>query len=259
MMDKVALITGSSRGLAVAFAHELALGGFSLVLNYRRNQERTEKLAEFLTQKYGIEVITLQADMQNPDQLNRMMEQIESRFSRLDVLIHSAGPYIFERKRLADYTDEEWRQMVDGNLSSAFFLLRKAIPMMRKNHFGRIITIGFDRVGDAPGWIYRSAYAAAKVGLASLTKTVAIEEREYGITANMITPGDIRGALKEAQIAEVENKSPRPVVGEDLAKVIRFLIEGSSGFVTGNVIAVTDGTDVIGKSDVGKEVPKGGI
>ncbi len=260
MMDKVALITGSSRGLAVAFAHELALGGFSLVLNYRHHQERTDHLAETLKQKYGVEVMALQADMQHPDQLNSMMEDIESRFSRLDVLIHSAGPYIFERKRLIDYTDEEWRQMVDGNLSSAFFLFRKAIPLMRKHHFGRIITIGFDRVGDAPGWIYRSAYAAAKVGLASLTKTVAIEEREYGITANMITPGDIRGALKEALIAEVEGtSSPRPVVGGDLARVIRFLVEESSGFVSGNVIAVTDGTDVIGKSDVGKEVPKSGV
>lgn len=260
MVNKVALITGSSRGLAVAFAHELAASGISLVLNYRQSVDKVAQLAETLTKNYNIEAITIQADMQNPDQLNRMINQIENHFSRLDILIHSAGPYIFERKRLVEYTDSEWHEMIDGNLSSSFFLFRKVIPLMRQHYFGRIITIGFDRVNDAPGWIYRSAYAAAKVGLASLTKTVAIEEREYGITANMITPGDIRGLQKESLIPDQTPHLPmRPVVGGDLAKVIRFLLEDTSTFVTGNVISVSDGTDVIGKSDVGKEVPTSGI
>ena len=259
-MKKVALITGSSRGLAVAFAHELAASGISLALNYRQNGERAARLAETLATQHHIEAIPVQADIQAQNQVERMLDLIESRFSRLDILIHSAGPYIFERKRLVDYTEREWREMIDGNLNSAFYLFKRAIPLMRKHRFGRIVTIGFDRVDDAPGWMYRSAYAAAKVGLASLTKTVASEEREFGITANMITPGDIRGQQKERPIPDgPENTGLRPVVGGDLAKVIRFLVEDTSLYVSGNVISVSDGTDVIGKSDLGKEVPPSGV
>src|SRR5699024_10832856 len=117
-------------------------------------------------------------------------------------LINNAGPYIFERKKLVDYTDREWYDMIEGNLSAVFHLLKLTIPDMRKKNFGRIITYGFQSADTAPGWVNRSAFSAAKVGLVSLTKTIAYEEAEFGITANMICPGDITGAMKEANISE---------------------------------------------------------
>lgn len=103
-------------------------------------------------------------------------------------MINNAGPYIFERKKLADYTDDEWYGMLEGNLSAVFHLFKAVIPIMRKQQFGRIITYGFQGAAHAPGWLHRSAFGAAKVGLASLTKTIAIEEAEFGITANMVCP-----------------------------------------------------------------------
>jgi 3-oxoacyl-[acyl-carrier protein] reductase len=116
-----------------------------------------------------------------------------------------------------------------------------------------MITIGFDRVETAPAWKFRSAYAAAKTGAASLTKTLAIEEAENGITVNMVCPGDIRGEYKEMKIKNVRDQSDinnpigRPGTGEDIARVISFLCNEDSDFITGSVIPVTGGKDVLNK------------
>lgn len=124
---------------------------------------------------------------------------------------------------------------------------------MRENHWGRIINIGFDRAENSPGWKYRSAFAAAKTGLVSLTKTLAIEEAEHGITVNMICPGDISANFKEANIDDVreikDNYTPvgRPGTGEDIARMIAFLCDKDSDFITGSIIQVTGGKDVLTK------------
>jgi 3-oxoacyl-[acyl-carrier protein] reductase len=124
---------------------------------------------------------------------------------------------------------------------------------MRENKWGRIVTIGFDRVEAASGWIYRSAFAAAKTGAASLTKSIALEEAGNGITANMVCPGDIIGEWKEKNIEDTTtveySASPvgRPGTGEDIARVISFLADEKSGFITGSIIPVTGGKDVLGK------------
>jgi 3-oxoacyl-[acyl-carrier protein] reductase len=122
---------------------------------------------------------------------------------------------------------------------------------MRERKWGRIIFFGFGRAMEAPAWPDRSVYAAAKTGLVSFTKTLAVEEAPFGITVNMICPGDIVGEKKEMRIAEVsgildeETPRGRPGCGEDVARVIRFLVEENSDFVTGNLIHVTGGLDVI--------------
>lgn len=251
-MRKVALVTASASGLAVAFARQLAHDGFNLILNYRKNKTACEELALSLQAQYGIEILVEKADMTKQAEIEAMITAGKQRFDRLDVLIHSAGPFIFRRKRLTEYTDEEWNEMIHGNLTSAFYLFRQVIPLMRPKGFGRIVTVGFDRVEQAPGWGYRSAYAAAKVGLASLTRTVAIEERENGITANMICPGDIRGSLKEAPFPSDPTVGIRTPVGGDLAQVISFLVKPEAQFVTGNILSLTNGADVLSHYDAGK-------
>ncbi len=154
---------------------------------------------------------------------------------------------------MADYEIKEWDYLINGNLNAVFYLSNLLIPYMRKQKWGRIITVGFDRVESAPGWIYRSAFAAAKSGLASLTKTIALEEAEHGITANMVCPGDIIGEWKEREIMESlkekDDSVPvgRPGTGEDVSRVISFLADENSSFITGSVIPVTGGKDVLGK------------
>ncbi|WP_156320878.1 SDR family oxidoreductase, partial [Bacillus sp. JCM 19041] len=155
------------------------------------------------------------------------------------------------KKKLLDYDENEWDYMMDGNLHSAFHLLKHIVPAMREQQFGRIVFYGFQGANSAPGWIYRSAYAAAKVGLVSLMKTVSIEEAEYGITANMVCPGNIMGEMKEATIAEArlhkDGDTPigRSGTGEDIARTVLFLCEDNADMVTGTVVEVTGGVDVI--------------
>lgn len=176
-------------------------------------------------------------------------DQAVNKFGEPNALILNAGPYIFERKYLVDLSDEEWDEVVTGNLSASFWLMRRAIPSMRKQKFGRIITYGFPESASAPGWLHRSAFAAAKTGLVSLTKTVALEEAEYGITANMINPGNIVGAQKEMCIEAAEQDDQTPVgrhgTGEDIARMILFLLAPESDLITGAVIDVTGGVNVI--------------
>lgn len=154
---------------------------------------------------------------------------------------------------MGDYNISEWNYIINGNLNAVFYLSNLIIPSMRKRKWGRIITVGFDRVESAPGWIYRSAFAAAKSGLASLTKTIALEEAENGITANMVCPGDIVGEWKEKAIEDslhtVDPTVPvgRPGTGEDVSRVISFLANEQSSFITGSIIPITGGKDVLGK------------
>jgi 3-oxoacyl-[acyl-carrier protein] reductase len=250
---KTALVTGSATGLGKRTAIELASQGIHLVINYVKNEANALQLAKDLETRYGINAIALQADVSKPEEAERLVNQALEQAGRIDILINGAGPYISERKKLTEYSLEEWHYLLHGNLSSVFYLSRLLIPRMRQERWGRIINFAFDRADHAPGWIYRSAFAAAKTGLVSLTKTMALEEAENGITVNMICPGDIIGAHKEANIADVRTihdpQTPvgRPGSGEDIARTIAFLCADNSDFITGSVIQVTGGKDVLNK------------
>ncbi|PLR81020.1 3-oxoacyl-ACP reductase [Bacillus canaveralius] len=254
MKGKIALITGGSSGIGKSTAIELAKNGVHLIINYRNSKEDAVELASSLTEMYGTENIAVKGDVSDEGQCSKVVSEAFSLFASIDIVIHNAGPYIHEKKRLTDYSPQEWNYLINGNLNGVFYLSRLLIPKMREARWGRIITIGFDRVESAPGWIYRSGFAAAKTGLASLTKTIALEEAEYGITANMVCPGDIIGDWKEKsisdslQVRDSETPVGRPGTGEDIARVICFLVEESSSFITGSIMPVTGGKDVLGKA-----------
>jgi len=182
-----------------------------------------------------------------------LAEEAYNGFGRIDCLINNAGPFIFSRKNMVDYSESEWFEMINGNLTSVFRLAKKVIPIMRNQHFGRIITYGFQNANETPGWIHRGPFAAAKAGLVSLTRTIALEEAANGITANMVLPGLIEQDMKEATIKMAreakDNRTPigRSVTGEDIARTILFLCEADSEMITGSVIDLTGGTDVINR------------
>jgi 3-oxoacyl-[acyl-carrier protein] reductase len=249
---KHAIITAGSKGLGKKVAERFLQMGCSVTINYRSDVDRINALLEEW-ESYKDRIQFVQGDMTNKQDIVNLINEAINKFGRIDYLINNAGPFIFERKRLTDYSDGEWYEMIEGNLSAVFHLLKLTIPIMRNQQFGRIITYGFQDAEDAPGWIYRSAFSAAKVGLCALTKTIALEEAEHGITANMIYPGDIVGDMKEASI-EIsrqthDNRTPigRSGTGEDIARLISFLCEENSDMITGSVIAVTGGLDVINR------------
>ncbi|MFK2824128.1 SDR family oxidoreductase [Bacillus sp. B190/17] len=253
MGRKTVLITGGSRGIGKRTAIRLAEQGYDMMINYRSSQADAEKFAQELSKMFGVQAVAVRGDISNKEDCDNIIQASSEIFDGVDILIHNAGPYVSMRKTMDEYTWDEWQYMINGNLNSAFYLTKLALPYMRKKQWGRVITFGYDRVETAPGWIYRSAFAAAKAGLASLTRTISLEEAKNGITANMICPGDIAGRWKEETIAEARSESSSPVpigrpgTGEDLARVVSFLASEDADFITGSVIPVTGGQDVLGK------------
>lgn len=253
MKKRTALITGGASGIGRKTVLELAEKGMDLVINYRSKEEEAITLSRYITEKYGTKNTIVAGDLSKKADCERVIAHAFQFSPTIDIFVHNVGPYIHERKRMVDYSADEWEYMVKGNLNSFFYLAKPIIEKMREQHWGRIVTVGFDRVETAPGWKFRSAFAAAKTGLASLTKTLALEEAENGITVNMVCPGDIIGKWKEKGIAEAagvsDDSSPigRPGTGEDIARVISFLLSEQSDFITGSIIHINGGKDVLGK------------
>lgn len=248
-----AIITAGSKGIGKKVTEQFLEKGCSVTVNYRSDDARVNELKKEWA-PYNNQLQFVKGDVTNKEDIQDIVEQALERFGRIDYLINNAGPYVFKKKKLVDYSDEEWNEMVDGNLSSVFHFIKLVVPVMRKQAFGRIITYGFQDAEQAPGWIYRSAFSAAKVGLVSLTKSIAIEEAEYGITANMVTPGDIIGDMKESTIADArpieDGKTPigRPGTGEDIARIIEFICQKDSDLITGSVISASGGVEVVNRN-----------
>lgn len=250
---RVALVTGSSRGLGRSIVRFLAASGYSVVVNYHSAQEAAAALVAEL-QANGGQAAAFGADVSDPSQAASLIERAVDALGRLDVLVLNAGPFIFRHQTLADTDEQDWQAMRSGNLDAAYHLLRASLPIMRRQHHGRIIALAFDRAAEAPGWPGAAAYAAAKVALLSLIRSVALEEASRGITANAVAPGDVRPQWKEAtrQQALRPDAAPqapvgRPGSGEDIARAVAFFAAVESDFVTGNVLYVDGGLDVLAR------------
>ncbi|MCE5243057.1 MAG: SDR family oxidoreductase [Syntrophobacteraceae bacterium] len=253
MNGKTALITGSAGGIGKRIATELAKRSYGIILNYRTRKDAAERLSCDLKERYGIPVAAVGGDVSSWQGASRLVEAALRHFDSIDILVNNVGPYVAERKKVVDYDFEEWNRIVNGNLNSVFYLSKLIVPQMRRNRWGRIVNIGFERVETAPGWVNRSAYAAAKVGLVSLTKTLALEEAPHRITVNMICPGDIRGEWKEADIARARESGDaivpigRKGTGEDIARGIAFLCQEDSDLITGTILTVSGAQDILSR------------
>lgn len=247
---RTALITGSAKGLGKMTALALAESGCNIILNYVHSELEAHALKDELQMK-GARCTCIQADVSRPEDVKRLVHVMQAECMMPDIVVNNAGPFIRERREFVDYTDDEILYIVNGNLTGVMLLDHLLLPNMREKGWGRIIHYGFGHAAEARAWPHRAVYAAAKVGLVSFTKTLAVEEAPHGITVNMVCPGDIRGADKERTIAEVAHRedaeSPRgrPGSGEDIARVIQFLCEEKSDFITGNMIDVSGGLDPI--------------
>ncbi|PKR79284.1 3-ketoacyl-ACP reductase [Halalkalibacillus sediminis] len=244
------VITAGTKGLGKKMTDYFLEHGYSVTATYFSDLAKADQLLEENpndTDRIHIE----QLDVLDPTQIERVISRAYQKFGRIDCLVNNAGPYIFERKKLHDYSDSEWNEMIRGNLDASFHILKNVLPIMRKQQFGRLVFLGFQGANHSSGWIYRSAFAAAKVGLSSLLKSVALEEAENRITANMVAPGNISGEMKEANIEESRKKNStetpigRPGTGEDIARTVGYLCKDDSDMITGSVIEVTGGLDVI--------------
>ncbi|GAA3409103.1 SDR family oxidoreductase [Paenibacillus hodogayensis] len=247
---KTALVTGSAKGLGKRTALTLARLGCDVAVNYVNSESEAYALVGEL-EALGVRSMAVQADVSRREDNVRLIGTVEREWGAVDILVNNAGPFIRERRTFDEYELDEIDEVLHGNLLGVMQLDRLALPGMRRRGWGRIVHFGFGRAAEARGWPHRAVYAAAKVGLVSLTKTLAEELAASGVTVNMICPGDIRGANKEKSIEEVahlndpEFPGVRQGSGEDVARVIGFLCMPQSDFLTGNIMEVSGGFDPI--------------
>jgi 3-hydroxybutyrate dehydrogenase len=196
LAGKVSLITGSTSGIGLGIARALASAGSDIVLNGFGKLEQVAELQQEIAADYRVRVTYSAADMSKPDAIQKMIEHTLRSSGRLDILVNNAG--IQHVAALQDFPPEKWDAILAINLSSAFHTARLVLPAMLANKWGRIINIA-----SAHGLVaspYKSAYVAAKHGIVGLTKVIALETAELGITCNAICPGYVYTPLVEAQI-----------------------------------------------------------
>lgn len=250
MVGKVALITGSAKGLGKRTALTLAEQGCHIALNYVHSEAEARALQAEI-ERTGVRCIAVQADVSRREDIELLVDQVRGALGTVDILVNNAGPFIRERRLFADYSQKEILAMIDGNLVGTMLLDHLVLPDMRAKKWGRIVHFGFGHASESRAWPHRAVYAAAKTGLVSFTKTLAVEEASFGITVNMVCPGDIRGRNKEITIEEARGLSDgetplgRPGSGEDIARVISFLCHPDSDFITGNIMDISGGLDPI--------------
>lgn len=233
-----ALITGASRGIGRAIAEALAADGYDLILTCRNSIGELESYASSLEEKYGISVCAERVDMSSPSDVRELFEGITD----LDVLVNNAGiSYI---GLLQDMTDEEWNDVIDTNLSSAFYTCRQAIPLMLKKHSGRILNIS--SVWGNVGASLETAYSASKGGMNAFTRALSKELAPSSIAVNAIACGvidtDMNSAFSEEDMEALRKEIPADRIGkpEEVAGLASLLLKAPL-YMTGQVITLDGG------------------
>ncbi|GMA59891.1 SDR family oxidoreductase [Alicyclobacillus fastidiosus] len=254
MLSRTAFVTSAGKGLGHAMVLALARAGWNVSFTYGGSEEEAKRLEAQITAAGGA-ALAIHCDLFDRASVLQAVAVAKQRFESIDALVHNFGPFVFERKPLADYDEDMWQRMMHGNLTNFFWLYTELIHDMRSRRFGRFVTIGYDGAGEARGWRFRAAYAAAKAGLAALTRSVAREERTFGITANMVCPGDIRGTDKMKMFddvtGQVTEEGLRPAVGEDIARAVAWLCHADSQEVNGTVLEITGAREILARDTLG--------
>lgn len=248
LAGRVALVTGGAGLIGSAISRRLATDGATVVIN-GRDREKAARLATELT-KDGLNAEVAIANVRDEDAVARLVEGILSRHGRLDILINNAGGVgvagAGQPAYVAETSLDDWRNVLDLNLTAAFLCTRAVLPPMVTRQFGRIVSISSAGQFGVMGLAH---YAAAKSGLIGLTKTVALEYGRHGITANVVAPhltesGRPRPAMAETLLAQV----PVPRYGrpEEIAGAVAYLVGPDAGYVSGQVLNVMGGLDWLG-------------
>jgi len=239
---KVALVTGSSRGIGRAVALRFAGEGARVVLNCRRSLEAAREVADRIEVSHPGASLIAQGDVSSREQVEGVVDAAVRTFGRLDILVCNAG-IAGRGLRLLEIRDDDWRTMIETTLTGAFFCARAVVPHMLKAGRGRIITIS--STSGITGGTSGAHYAAAKGGLISLTKALSAELAPRGITVNSIAPSKIETEmLRDAPEKEqLLRKIPVGRFGtpQEIAALALFLASEDAGYITGETIVASGG------------------
>lgn len=242
LQRKAALVTGGTRGIGKGIALSLAAEGARVCIAYRSNTTTAQNTLRELHAR-GAESFAVQADVTDAQKSKFLVDTVVERFGRLDILINNVGE--FRWRPVADSTVEEWKDILASNLLSVFYACKAALPVMRRQRWGRIINLGAVGAERAFGQATISAYASAKAAVVAFTRSLAIEEAKHGITVNVVSPSNIDE--KELTLAEAsrirDGRFPigRPPTVDDVAAAVRFFVSEQAGYITGQVLNVSGG------------------
>ena len=242
LSGKVALVTGSTRGIGRATAEKLAQAGASVIVT-GRSEDRALEVAKEIKEKTGSETFAVGMDLGIKESVEKAFEKITNRFGSVDILVNNAGmnrDTLFLRMKL-----EDWEEIIRVNLTGTFLVTQLAVKGMIKKRWGRIINMS--SVVAFVGNVGQANYSSAKAGLVGFTKTLAKELASRNITVNAVAPGFIETDMTEVLPEEIKENFLRQIpLGrfgkpEDVANVVLFLASDLSGYITGEVIHVNGG------------------
>lgn len=250
-----ALVTGSTSGIGLGIARALAAQGCHITLNGLGDAEEIARICAALSSEHQVDVHYSPADMREPGQIAQMMAEAEGRHNGLEILVNNAG--IQHVAPVHEFPADKWNDILAINLSSAFHTIRAALPGMLQRQRGRIINVASAHALVASP--FKAAYVAAKHGIAGLTKTVALEVAEQGITVNAIAPGYVKTPLVEGQIADTAKArgiteeevvrdvmlkaqpTRRLITIEQVASLAVYLCSDAAASITGSIQSIDGG------------------
>ncbi|MGY8684530.1 3-hydroxybutyrate dehydrogenase [Bradyrhizobium sp. UFLA05-153] len=255
LKGKVSIVTGSTSGIGLGIAKELARLGADLVLNGLGDADEIEKIRIGIEREHSVRVVYDGADMSKAEAVRRLIAATIEKFGRLDILVNNAG--IQFTAPVEEFPAAKWHAILDINLSAAFHGIAAAVSQMKKQHWGRIVNIASTHGLVAS--THKAAYVAAKHGLVGLTKVVGLETAGSGVTCNAVCPGWVRTPLVEKQISNIatqrginQKEAARDLLAEkqpsldfvspsQLGGTVTFLCSPAADQITGTTISVDGG------------------
>lgn len=236
LLGKIALVTGGSRGIGSASCITLARAGCDVVVNFRTNAAEAQKVCAEI-RALGRSAIAVQADVSKTDEVERMVAEVTETLGTVDILVNNAG--ITRPQKIEDITENDWDELIDANLKSAFLVTQAVLPAMRTRRWGRIINMS--SVAAQTGGLVGPHYAASKAGMLGLTHSYAGLLAKEGITVNTIAPALIATAMVMTNPRATPEVIPVGRFGtvDEVAEVVVTLAKDA--YITGQTINVNGG------------------
>lgn len=242
--EKIALVTGGSRGIGAAICLELARHGATVLVNYRQGEDAARDVCRRISESGG-KAFSIRSDVSLVPDIEALFDTIETSYGNVDILVNNAGLEI--RMPSTDYPEDVFDRMLDTNLKGAFFCSKRALRTMKEKGWGRVINISSVHETRPTG--NRSPYSISKAGMEMMTREHAFEFSRFGITVNTVIPGAIRTDMNRKVLEDpayeqrVVDLIPARWIGEpeDVAPVVRFLVSEEAKYITGASITVDGG------------------